>query len=183
MSMIPGVTHRPWASMTSAPVGADKFCPTALTRPLTMRTSVPSSRVPVPVSTVALRINVGGLGGISYIEEYGARVDGLARGTISRGFGDSRVRGWAAQQVRAAEMAASSSCRIPISLVCGQGIRRPRRLEGEVAVAGRRQDAAHRFAVGPALQVRRVALSVEYSGTLRPFLMWKARRISEAREF
>ncbi len=60
--MRPGVTQRPAASTTRAPSGAASAVPTAWTRPPTISTSPLSMRAPVPVSTVAPRISVGGLG-------------------------------------------------------------------------------------------------------------------------
>ena len=72
-SMRPGVTQRPFASMTRAPSGAASELPTASIFPPTISTSPSSMRVPVPVSTVAPRISVGGLGAGAYVEEKGAR--------------------------------------------------------------------------------------------------------------
>jgi hypothetical protein len=57
-SMMPGRTNFPVASMTRAPSGALRFCPTAAIFPPRRSTSV-ALRVPCEtVSTVALRISV-----------------------------------------------------------------------------------------------------------------------------
>ena len=61
-SMRPGVTQRPFASTMRAPSGAASALPTAWIFPPAISTSPLSMRVPVPVSTVAPRINVGGPG-------------------------------------------------------------------------------------------------------------------------
>jgi len=52
-SMMPGVTHLPWPSMTSAPAGGARLAPTATILPWS-KTTVPLSICwPVAVSTVA----------------------------------------------------------------------------------------------------------------------------------
>src|SRR5687768_16246595 len=73
-SINPGVTQRPFASITVAPAGAVSCVPTPAILPSTMSTSPLSMRVPVPVSTVAPRISVGVERGIVYVEANGAGV-------------------------------------------------------------------------------------------------------------
>ena len=60
MSMMPGVIHLPVASTRSASAGASRSAPTATIFPSRISTSALSSRVPVPVSTVACCSNTGG---------------------------------------------------------------------------------------------------------------------------
>src|SRR3546814_11413735 len=69
MSISPGVTHLPLPSTRTAPAGAVRPVPMAATLPSCSSTSVPSRRVPVPVSTVAPEISTGG-------EAIGAEVRG-----------------------------------------------------------------------------------------------------------
>ena len=64
MSMMPGVTQRLLPSTTVALAGALRLAPTALILPSTISTSALSSRVPVPVRTVAFRMSVAPLKGI-----------------------------------------------------------------------------------------------------------------------
>ena len=61
-SMMPGVTQRPVPSTTWASAGALSPLPTAAILPSCISTSALSSRSPLPVSTVALRISTGGEG-------------------------------------------------------------------------------------------------------------------------
>ncbi len=82
--MIPGVTQRPFASITRAPAGALRFGPTASILPFAINTSAPSSRVPVPVSTVAPRINVAVAAPARYVDGYG--LTGSAGTATASGF-------------------------------------------------------------------------------------------------
>ena len=60
MSMMPGVTHLPRASTRIASAGASRLLPIATILPSRINTSASSSRVPVPVRTVACCSSTGG---------------------------------------------------------------------------------------------------------------------------
>ncbi len=61
-SMMPGVTQRPCASITCAPVGATSLLPRATTFPFWSSRSSSSKRWPRPSSTTAPRISTSVLG-------------------------------------------------------------------------------------------------------------------------
>ncbi len=78
-SIRPGVTQRPLASTMRAPSGAASVrCRPPGRVPSTISTSPSSMRAPVPVSTVAPRISVGGLG----IGRVGRREGDVAAGRV-----------------------------------------------------------------------------------------------------
>ena len=59
VSMIPGVTNLPLASITSVPAGTSRFRPTSMILPPRMRRSPPSISSPAAVMIVAPRMRVG----------------------------------------------------------------------------------------------------------------------------
>src|SRR6266542_5673280 len=71
--MIPGVTHLPVPSTTTASAGASTVAPTATMRPSRSRIDPPAISWPVAVMIVALRINTGGLACRWYVEGYCGR--------------------------------------------------------------------------------------------------------------
>src|SRR3569833_1804704 len=66
--MMPGVTNFPLPSITTAPAGAPRCCPTALILPSTISTSLVPISLSVAVRTVAPRISVGWEGRRLYVE-------------------------------------------------------------------------------------------------------------------
>src|SRR6266550_689901 len=74
VSMIPGVTHLPVPSTTTASEGgASTVAPTATMRPSRSRIDPPAISWPVAVMIVALRISTGGLACRWYVEGYCGR--------------------------------------------------------------------------------------------------------------
>src|SRR5688500_7684714 len=109
MSMRPGVTQRPFASTMRAPSGAASALPIAWILPPTISTSPSSMRVPVPVSTVAPRINVGGLGAGEEVEEKGARLAAAGSAAFAVAADFSGACGCAAHAAERAAAAARHS--------------------------------------------------------------------------
>ena len=68
--MMPGVTHRPLASTTTASAGAGTVWPTATILPSLSRTDPRSMIGPAAVRIVALRMSVGRDGSRAYVDGY-----------------------------------------------------------------------------------------------------------------